>query len=155
MQSDSSDYADLIAPCGMNCAVCRSHLALTHDVKHQGIQWRYCPGCRPRGKCWASLKKRCSLLAEGNIRFCYECSTFPCENLKRFDARYQKRYRVSVIENLTMIRDTSVDVFLEREWRKWKCPNCDEIICCHNGIYFSCGLDHLRSKRKVYQWNDE
>jgi hypothetical protein len=74
---------ELIAPCGMNCAVCSGYLALKHDVKSKGIRMPYCQGCRPRDKKCAFLKKRCELLLDNKVRFCYECNDFPCERLRR------------------------------------------------------------------------
>ncbi len=62
----------LIAPCGMNCALCSGYLALKHDVKSQGVGMPYCAGCRPRGKNCAFLKKRCELLGQGQVQYCYQ-----------------------------------------------------------------------------------
>ena len=33
---------ELVAPCGMNCAVCSGYLALKHDVKSKGVKMPYC-----------------------------------------------------------------------------------------------------------------
>jgi hypothetical protein len=27
------------------------------------------------------------------------------------------------------------------------------MICCHNGLCFSCDLEKLRSKKQKYRWN--
>jgi len=48
---------DLIAPCGMNCALCASYLALVNDLKSKGIKISYCTGCRARNKKCAFMKK--------------------------------------------------------------------------------------------------
>ncbi|MHB8086476.1 MAG: DUF3795 domain-containing protein, partial [Dehalococcoidia bacterium] len=48
---------ELIAPCGMNCAVCSRYLALKYNVKSKGIKISYCTGCRPRDRKCALLKK--------------------------------------------------------------------------------------------------
>ncbi len=47
---------ELIAPCGMDCAVCSSYLALKNDVRAKGVRMAYCKGCRPRDK-------KCSFLS--------------------------------------------------------------------------------------------
>ena len=144
---------ELIAPCGMNCAICSGYLALRHDVKRKGIRMPYCEGCRSRDKKCAFLKKRCELLLNNEVKFCYECKDFPCERLKRIDRRYQTFFRMSPIDNLEFIKKNGVMSFLESQ-RKWQCPKCDDVICCHNGICFSCSLDKLRKKRKMYRWED-
>jgi len=145
---------ELIAPCGMNYAVCSAYLALKDDVKSKGVRMPYCAGCRPRDKKCAFLKKRCNLLLNNKVRFCYECKYFPCKDLERIDIRYRNNYRMSLIGNLKFIKNSTLSEFLKKEDEKWKCPQCSGVICCHNGICFSCSLDKLR-KKKLYRWEDE
>jgi hypothetical protein len=95
---------DLIAPCGMNCGLCASYLALKNDLKAKSVKMPYCAGCRPRKKNCAFLKKQCSKLANEEVAFCFECSNFPCDRLKTIDSRYKQRYRMSMIENLNYIK---------------------------------------------------
>ena len=145
---------ELIAPCGMNCAICSGYLAYMYDLKSKGVRMPYCIGCRPRDKQCAFLKKRCTLLMEGKVRYCYECEEFPCTKLQRLDKRYSSNYRMSMVENLEYIRKNGIEGFLSREEEKWKCPDCGAVICCHNGICFNCGLDELKSKKNLYRWED-
>ena len=146
---------ELIAPCGMNCAVCSGYLAFKNDVKSRGLRMPYCTGCRPRNKQCAFLKKRCQRLRGGEVEYCYECPDFPCDYMKPFDKRYKSLYRMSMIENSEYIRDNGVEKFLGKEAEKWRCPECGGVICCHNGICFSCGLELLKAKKKLYRWGDE
>jgi hypothetical protein len=144
----------LVAPCGMNCAVCSGYLAGKYDVKSRGIRMPYCVGCRPRDKKCAFLKKKCDLLLNGKVEYCYECPDFPCKRLEHIDNRYRKLFRTSFIENLRLIEKDGMSEFLKAQTRKWQCPKCGEMICCHNGICYNCDLDRLRSKRKLYRWED-
>jgi hypothetical protein len=144
----------LIAPCGMNCAVCSSYLGLQNDVKSKGVRIPYCEGCRPRDKQCAFLKKRCEKLLNKEVVFCYECKDFPCENLKKIDHRYQKFYKMSFIENLQAIEKNGVDRFFHTQEEKWRCPTCGRLICCHNGLCFHCDIDSLKKKKKKYRWED-
>ena len=146
--------ADLVAPCGMNCSLCASYLALANDVKSSGVKMPYCVGCRPRNKKCAFLKKQCSKLLGGEVAFCFECPSFPCEPLKKIDSRYKTRYRMSMIENLHFIKEKGVQRFLEEQEKIWKCPNCGEMICCHNGICFNCDLETLKCKKEKYRWSE-
>lgn len=146
---------ELIAPCGMNCAICSGYRAFEHDVKSKSIGMPYCSGCRPRGKKCAFLKKRCSLLLDGKVKYCYECDDFPCQRLSHVDKRYRTHFRMSLIENLEYIRDNGLNQFLEMEQGKWKCPECGGVICCHNGLCFSCSIDRLRQKKQKYRWKED
>jgi hypothetical protein len=145
---------ELIAPCGMNCGVCSGYLALQHDVKSKGIKMSYCAGCRPRDKKCAFLKKQCQLLLNGQIKYCHECQDFPCYRLRGLDQRYKSLYRMSMIENLRSIKTNGISQLLQEQEKKWKCPECGEVICCHNGLCFNCSLDVLRQKKQKYRWED-
>jgi len=144
----------LIAPCGMNCALCAGYLALKNDVKNKGIRMINCPGCRPRKKKCAFLKGHCSKLSKGEVTYCFECNSFPCDRLRTIDKRYRSRYRMSMIENLNFIKQNGMEKFLEAQQETWKCPNCGELISCHNGLCFNCDLGKLKNKKQKYRWNE-
>ena len=143
----------LIAPCGMNCGLCVSYLAMKYDLNKRGFKRVYCKGCLPRGKNCLHMGDRCDLLGEGLVRFCYECEKFPCSRLKDLDKRYRTKYHMSMIENLKFIKEYGIERFLEKEEEKWRCPECGEVICCHNGLCLNCDLDKLR-KNKKYRWDE-
>ena len=144
---------ELIAPCGMNCNVCAAYLAQKHDVKGKGIRMMYCIGCRPRNKPCAFLKKRCEVLRNGKVKYCYECKTFPCTSLSSIDTRYRTNFRMSEIGNLEKIREEGIESFLKVEEAKWRCPKCGGVISCHNGLCFECDLERLRVKKRPYRWD--
>lgn len=144
----------LIAPCGMNCALCSGYLALKNNARNKGIKMIACAGCRPRDKKCAFLKEKCAKLAKGEVTFCYECTSFPCHSLKTIDERYKARYRMSMIENLNYIKENGLAKFIENQERTWKCPNCGEFISCHNGLCFKCDLERLRNRKQKYRWDE-
>jgi len=117
----------------------------------------YCAGCRPRNKQCAFLKKKCrtGLLLSGEVKYCYECPDFPCERLSHLGQRYVTNYKINFIGNLKYIKERGISQFLLKEEEKWKCPGCGEVICCHNGICYNCGLNRLRDKKHRYHWEDE
>ena len=137
----------------MNCGVCVSYLAMTNDLKTKGFSKGYCPGCLPRGKNCSFMKKQCEQLRKGLLRFCYECEDFPCPRLKALDKRYRSRFHMSMIDNLVFIQAHGMEAFLEKETGKWRCPKCGDVLCCHNGLCFNCGLDKLRQNKK-YRWDE-
>lgn len=145
---------ELIAPCGMNCAVCSAYLALTHGVKRKGMRMPYCQGCRPRRKKCAFLKKQCSLLMNDKVHYCFECCQFPCRRLRRIDDRYRTHFHMSLIENLEFIRNNQVQAFLDMQKRKWQCPKCGGTVNCHNGVCFGCNLEMLKRRKNLYRWQE-
>jgi hypothetical protein len=143
---------ELVAPCGMNCTICSGYLALKYDVKSKGIKMPYCKGCRPRNKECAFLKKKCELLLNAKVKFCYECERFPCKSLEHIDERYQTLFQMSPIANLRFVQKNGIQKFLGVQKERWRCPTCGEAICCHNGVCFNCGLDKLKNKKSLYRW---
>lgn len=144
----------LIAPCGMNCSLCIAFQFREKDLNKRGFNKKYCPGCIPRGENCTHMRDACELLANGSIRFCYECGSFPCMRLKALDKRYRTKYHMSMIENLEFIKTHGIEEFLEKEKEQWRCPECGGVICCHNGLCLNCNADTLLSNKK-YRWGEE
>ncbi len=144
---------DLIAPCGMNCAVCMSFLARETDLNSKGFNRTYCVGCLPRGRNCLFMAGKCDTLGEGRVRFCFECGDFPCKRLRALDKRYRTKYHLSMLENLQAIQEAGMESFLAREETKWTCPECGGTICCHNGLCLHCRADFFRQNRK-YRWGE-
>ena len=137
----------LIAPCGMNCAICSGYLAYKNQPRFKGVM-THCRGCRPRNKQCAFVKKRCAdnlKLLHGAVNFCFECDCFPCEALKRLDAKYRRDFDMSMIDNLVEIRENGLEKFLENQHHKYACQRCGELISVHNGKCFNC--DEIRGWR--------
>ncbi len=138
----------------MNCNVCASYLALTHDVKAKGLRIPYCEGCRPRNKTCAYIKKSCRQLMNNEVDYCFECSSFPCAHLSTLDKRYRTRYRMSEIENLRKIKEKGIRNFIKSEETRWRCPSCGGVVCCHNGVCFDCGIEELKRRKRLYRLSD-
>jgi hypothetical protein len=145
---------NLIAPCGMNCAVCSRYLAYKNDIKSKGINHTFCKGCRQQNLDCSGIKKRCDLINNKEIEYCFECESFPCKNINRLDARYKKFYRMSEIENLNFIKEFGVNKFIKQQMEKWKCDKCREMICCHNGICYNCESEKLKTKKRRLRWEE-
>lgn len=124
--------AEMIAPCGMNCNVCK---AVLYKVGKEG---RNCPGCVPRGEGCIHGKGLCEKLVKSEVRFCYECEIFPCLRLKRLDKRYRTRYDYGFIEALEFMRDNGMKKHLAHEKERWKCPECGGLLCIHTRICYDC-----------------
>ena len=104
----------LIAPCGMNCSLCIAYQFRKNDINKKGFHKKYCSGCIPRGENCTHMRDACQLLSKGSIRFCYECSNYPCKRLKALDKRYLTKYHMSMIENLDYIKEFRLTMRLNR-----------------------------------------
>lgn len=115
----------LFAPCGINCLVCYVHLKKI----------------KPCGGCYGDIKLKpercvnCKIKTCANIKglkYCHECSDFPCKPIKNLDKSYKKRYNVSLIENSIAVKTNGVSYFQKVEQIKWKCPVCSGIVSLHD-----------------------
>jgi hypothetical protein len=116
----------VIAPCGMNCGVCRAYLRERNP----------CHGCNDAEQNQPATRVNCRLRICGKRtgRFCSSCAEFPCDRLKRLDTRYRERYGMSQIENLLCIKERGMEKFLEEEDRKWITDK--GVLCVHDNKYY-------------------
>lgn len=123
-----------IAPCGMNCRICYA------TTRKKG---KHCPGCRggdiDKSKSCISCRIRNCDRIKRNAKYCYSCDIYPCLRLKQLDARYQKNYGMSMIENLNNIQHTGIRKFVRSENERWICSVCGKKLCVHRANCPSCG----------------
>ncbi len=137
---------DLVAPCGMNCGICKAFLAYSRGVPAEKGKVTHCAGCLPRRKnCY--IKRGCRKLSKNEVCFCFECEVLPCKNLDRLDRRYRERYDMSMVENLRMLREKDIEAFLTVQRRKYQCPNCGDVLSVHDGKCYACGYKARLSKK--------
>jgi len=142
--SDRLFSPELVAPCGMNCALCKAYIAYSHGIPRQRGKVTHCAGCLPRGKnCY--IKRGCKKLSKHQIQLCSECETIPCEKLAHLDKRYRERYGMSMVENLKMLKAKGMDEFLASQTEKHRCPSCGDVVCVHDGKCYSCGYNKTKT----------
>lgn len=136
LKTKTTIKAELIAPCGMNCAICMGRLL---REKNQ------CPGCqgndanKPKN-CVRCVIANCDFLKISKLKYCSsKCEKFPCIRLKNLDKRYRTKYKMSMIENLHDIEESGIRTFIKNEKIRWACSECDGIICVHRGFCYKCG----------------
>ena len=126
----------LIAPCGMNCAVCSKYLAFIN-----GLDRSQCPGCRVRNTSCTYLFEKCSGINQGptaQAAFCFECDLYPCRGIERMDKRYRENYDMSVKDNLESIQELGLEGFSKEQYKKHSCDRCGGLISVHNRKCFKC-----------------
>jgi hypothetical protein len=118
----------LIAPCGMDCAICSAFLR----------EKKPCIGCNSPDR---NFNRNCFLSAcEKRMgRYCHDCEDYPCRRLRQLDKRYRTKYGMSMIENLETIKMNGIREFIKTERMRWTCNGCGGTIDVHLGRCSSCG----------------
>jgi len=121
----------LIAPCGMNCGICFGYLRPKNP----------CLGCNQDSaeKTRQCSIKRCRQPGREKARFCYACTAYPCRRLRQLDERYRRKYGMSMIANLDLIKTKGIRFFVAREKVRWVCQACGSRICVHRPECPGCG----------------
>ena len=122
-----------IAPCGMNCTLCRSYQRKT----------RNCLGCRSgdqhkTASCIHCSMKTCEFLAQSPTSLCCDCQQYPCKKLSMHDRRLKARYQISVLDNLNAIQSQGMEHFLSEQTTAWVCPTCNQLLSMHRKVCIHC-----------------
>ena len=89
---------------------------------------RHCRACAIRDCC-----------REKGLRYCLECTAFPCRRLNRLEKSYRTRYNASLLSNSRAVLTRGLAVFLENERQKYTCSVCGGIVSLHDGVCGTCG----------------
>lgn len=130
---DEMNYRSLVAPCGMNCALCQAY-------QGKGLK---CDGCGKESERISCGKCRIRLCTNKQ-QFCFECRQYPCERLKRLDRRYREKYHMSMLENLNMIREKGLDLFVRRQNELYRCEVCGKLKTVHQKYCLFCGNENRK-----------
>ncbi len=136
MRDTISISEELIAPCGMNCAICSKYLSYKNNLNRS-----QCNGCRSRNKRCEYLFAKCSGINNSsatNAVLCFKCDQYPCKQLLRMDNRYRKNYQMSVLDNLEFINKHGINEFIKDQYKKYSCSKCGRLISIHNRKCFNC-----------------
>jgi hypothetical protein len=71
------------------------------------------------------------------IEFCYECSDYPCPNLKEFQA--ERLHRIELFEDLDRIRIDGAVRWLEEVRKRYECPSCGTVNSAYDAKCRKCG----------------
>ena len=117
----------LVAPCGMNCALCQAYQGkglACHGYGHGGER-KACQNC--------SIQK-----CENKKAFCFGCTQYPCKRLKALDKRYRTKYHMSRLENLALIQTNGLDEFVRQQNERYRCSNCGKLRTVHQDSCLYC-----------------
>ncbi len=140
--------ATLAAPCGLYCGSCsifrayfdRDHeklevLAKTFSCSKDEV---HCSGCRTEPKfCWSGDCEFKTCTAEKGVKFCYECSEYPCERMNSF-VESAPHHRV-VLENFSRMKEVGWRKWLMEQDEKWRCGVCRAKLDSYDTTCPACG----------------
>lgn len=126
----------MIAPCGMNCALCSAFLREKPS----------CAGCMTGAEtmpryCKVCIIRNCDRLKQSEKPYCFMCSRYPCRRLKQLDKRYRTKYGMSMIDNLENIRKSGIRSFVRSEKLRWACRECGGVVSVHRTNCLFCGCE--------------
>jgi hypothetical protein len=138
MKRPDPSLEELIAPCGLNCAMCSRFLSYVNNLERS-----QCPGCRQENKKCLYLFAKCSginssLKGNSTAKFCFECDLYPCKQINRLDDRYRKNFEMSVKDNLARINKIGVKQFTKEQCGRYRCSKCGSLVSVHNRKCFKC-----------------
>lgn len=133
---------DVIAPCGIYCDVCPSYE-------------KTCNGCgsvdpnQKRISKW-SCKIRMCCMDHQNLRYCYQCTDFPCKVLKKLQQSHPGNpkfsYRHEMLDNLDDLKRLGERQWIQLQKKKWTCPKCKGKLLFYANQCPTCGTS-IRLKR--------
>lgn len=123
----------MFAPCGMNCKVCYKHC----DHK------KPCVGCLNSDKGKPEHCRKCKIkdcIRERGHSYCFECSDYPCKQIKALEKSYNTRYGASLMDNSAAVRQDGLEKFMERQREEYTCPSCGGIFSIHDRECSECRI---------------
>ncbi|MFA5002337.1 MAG: DUF3795 domain-containing protein [Methanolinea sp.] len=131
----------LIAPCGMDCAICMAYLR----------EKNHCDGCY---SAHCQCRRHCTIATCEQVkdRYHHSCEKFHCRRLKQLDRRYRTKYGMSMLENLEAIKEHGIRAFVKSERERWTCRECGGVINVHRGKCSSCGKERELSITECFTW---
>ena len=127
------DYAQMTAPCGLDCFNCPLYLANENQAlrtkisKNSGIpiEKAVCKGCRNEGGMIAfiGMTEPCNAykcIQEKGIQFCSDCSDFPCDYLHPYADKASQVPHNTKVFNLCLIKKMGLESWAKDKAKRVK-----------------------------------
>jgi hypothetical protein len=77
-------------------------------------------------------------MKQKEITYCYECSEYPCKQIKNLEKSYNTRYGASLMENSLFVKEKGLVEFMKMQKEKYTCVVCGGIISIHDAECSEC-----------------
>lgn len=117
--------------CGLFCGICQAYPA-------------YCEGClsdkvaAPCVECSHGFR---TCAKKHKVTRCFECVEFPCERIKQFSQDHIVNgicHHAHVIEDLQLMKEIGVSVWVQKQVAAHTCPNCGKLIAWYEQTCPNC-----------------
>ncbi|MEG0452412.1 MAG: DUF3795 domain-containing protein [Coprobacillus sp.] len=126
MKMNDNDIEILMfAPCGMNCKVCYKHC----------YNKKPCDGCLKSDMGKPEHCRKCKIkdcVKDKDLKYCFECSNYPCKLIRNLEKSYNKRYQASLMKNSEVAKNQGLEIFMRQQKVKYTCSKCGGIISIHD-----------------------
>lgn len=148
MPEDNSKYdKKLAAVCGLFCKSCSMYIGSTEDPERlKSLAKTFgkkpeevrCEGCRSDVRffyCQSCKLDKCA--ASKGIEFCGSCESYPCEDLKEFQAAMP--HRIELWKSQERIREAGPEQWYAEMIERYSCPKCGTINSTYDAKCRKCG----------------
>jgi hypothetical protein len=94
--------------------------------------------------CRSCVIVNCESLKRTASGYCYDCDKYPCTRLMQLDRRYRTKYGMSMVDNLSFIREHGMIRFLNNQEIGWTCKVCGSGLSVHRGFCLNCKAELRR-----------
>jgi len=142
--SMEKDGWKLIGICGIYCGDCPSYLAhQTNDIEELKLRAQRtgftleevrCDGCHSENLMPTCIEcrhgfRQCA--KEHRVRWCFECSDFPCQRLEDFKDIHVENgisHHKHLVDELYYLRENGIEDWLTKKEREGCCPQCGKKV---------------------------
>lgn len=137
----------LAAVCGLFCPACGVFIGTQEDPERlKGIAERLqrtvqelkCDGCRAEKRCYYCVGcKKTVCAAEKGVEFCGECTEYPCEELRVFQAELP--HRIELWKSQERIKEVGYEKWYAEMTEHYSCPQCGTLNSAYDMACRKCG----------------
>ena len=138
---------NVAAVCGLFCPACSIYIGTKEDPErlkplaeafNLPVEDLKCEGCRSEkklGYCKDCIMMKCA--SEKGIDFCGACDSYPCKDLKQFQAIFP--HRIELWKNLERIEAVGYEQWYTEMCTHYACPQCGTINSAYDVACRKCG----------------
>ena len=147
----------LAGRCGIYCGACEFNKAISHpEIRamlskaiHVAEEDIYCTGCGDLDEKSYGVGCKTAVCCDiHNVQYCFDCSEYPCNDLRTMVADPYPHHH-NVIIDLERMKEVGIDSWLTEQKKRWSCPACGESFCWYSETCSTCGEKVMSCKEEA------